>query len=139
MRLAGNCSTSCVNKNLQALSSIFTLALEKKLIASRPRTTMSRVSGEWLRFLTSDEEQHSSNSAMAASGSGAFYWIEPAPSSDNIIIAGMLLSHLKRGTDNSLVILYTSRKKASAREPILDQSLALAQLSKPVGALEVEG
>jgi integrase len=46
-----------VNKEMQVLSSMFTLALEKGLIASRPRTTMFRVCGERVRYLTSDEEK----------------------------------------------------------------------------------
>ncbi len=46
-----------VNKEMQVLSSIFTLALEKGLIASRPRTTMFRVCGERVRYLTSEEEK----------------------------------------------------------------------------------
>src|ERR1700752_1856843 len=55
-RLARKRSPLRVNKEMQVLSSIFTLALEKGLIASRPRTTMFRVSGERVRYLTSDEE-----------------------------------------------------------------------------------
>jgi integrase len=55
-RLGRNRSQLRVNKEMQVLSSIFTLALEKRLIASRPRTTMFRVSGERIRYLTSDEE-----------------------------------------------------------------------------------
>ena len=55
-RLARKRSPLRVNKEMQVLSSIFTLALEKGLIASRPRTTMFRVSGERIRYLTSDEE-----------------------------------------------------------------------------------
>ncbi|MGI9067629.1 MAG: tyrosine-type recombinase/integrase [Pyrinomonadaceae bacterium] len=46
-----------MNKEMQVLSNIFTLALEKKLISSRPRTTMFRVSGERIRYLTSAEEK----------------------------------------------------------------------------------
>ena len=46
-----------VNKEMQVLSSIFTLALEKELIVKRPRTTMFRVSGERVRYLSSEEEQ----------------------------------------------------------------------------------
>jgi integrase len=42
---------------MQVLSSIFTLALEKQLISSRPRTTMFRVSSERVRYLTPDEEK----------------------------------------------------------------------------------
>ncbi|MDQ2977255.1 MAG: site-specific integrase [Acidobacteriota bacterium] len=56
-RLGRNRSPLRVNKEMQVLSSIFTLALEEKLIASRPRTTMFRVSGERVRYLTSDEEK----------------------------------------------------------------------------------
>lgn len=55
-RLARKRSPLRVNKEMQVLSSIFTLALEKGLIVSRPRTTMFRVSGERVRYLTSDEE-----------------------------------------------------------------------------------
>jgi integrase len=55
-RLARKRSPLRVNKEMQVLSSIFTLALEKGLIASRPRTTMFRVSGERVRYLTPDEE-----------------------------------------------------------------------------------
>ena len=46
-----------VNKEMQVLSSIFTLALEKELIVKRPRTTMFRVSGERVRYLSLEEEQ----------------------------------------------------------------------------------
>src|SRR5260370_12777907 len=46
-----------VNKEMQVLSSIFTLALEKELIASRPRKTMLHVSAEVVRYLTSEEEK----------------------------------------------------------------------------------
>jgi len=46
-----------VNKEMQVLFSMFTLLLEKGLISSRPRTTMFRVSGERIRYLTSDEEK----------------------------------------------------------------------------------
>jgi integrase len=56
-RLGRKRSPLRVNKEMQVLSSIFTLALEKQLIASRPRTTMFRVSGERIRYLTPDEER----------------------------------------------------------------------------------
>src|ERR1044072_8323355 len=55
-RLGRKRSPLRVNKEMQVLSSIFTLALEKQLIASRPRTTMFRVSSERIRYLTPDEE-----------------------------------------------------------------------------------
>jgi integrase len=45
-----------VNKEIQVLSSIFTLAIEKELIASRPKINLFRVSGERIRYLTPDEE-----------------------------------------------------------------------------------
>lgn len=55
-RLGRKRSPLRVNKEMQVLSSIFTLALEKQLISSRPRTTMFRVSSERIRYLTPDEE-----------------------------------------------------------------------------------
>jgi integrase len=45
-----------VNKEIQVLSSIFTLALEKELIRSRPRTHMFRISSQRVRYLSRDEE-----------------------------------------------------------------------------------
>jgi integrase len=45
-----------VNKEVQVLSSIFTLALEKQLIRLRPRTAMFRVSGQRIRYLSPNEE-----------------------------------------------------------------------------------
>jgi len=56
-RLGRKRSPLRVNKEMQVLSSIFTLALEKHLILSRPRTTMFRVSGDRIRYLKPDEEQ----------------------------------------------------------------------------------
>src|SRR5258705_1668684 len=55
-RLGRKRSPLRVNKEMQVLSSIFTFALEKNLILSRPRTTMFRVSGERIRYLSPDEE-----------------------------------------------------------------------------------
>ena len=45
-----------VNKEIQVLSSLFTLALEMKLISSRPKTSLFQVSGERIRYLSPDEE-----------------------------------------------------------------------------------
>lgn len=56
-RLGRKRSPLRVNKEMQVLSSVFTLALEKQLIPSRPRTTMFRVSGERIRYLKPDEEK----------------------------------------------------------------------------------
>src|SRR6185436_5151945 len=55
-RFGRNRSPLRVNKEMQVLSSVFTLALEKGLISVRPRTSMFRVSSERARYLTSDEE-----------------------------------------------------------------------------------
>src|ERR1700752_1454451 len=55
-RLGRKRSPLRVNKEMQVLSSIFTLALEKQLIVSRPRPIMFRVSGERVCYLTSEEE-----------------------------------------------------------------------------------
>ncbi len=54
-RLGRKRSPLRVNKEMQVLSSIFTLALEKQLILARPRTTMFRVSNERILYLTPDE------------------------------------------------------------------------------------
>lgn len=56
-RLGRKRSPLRVNKEMQVLSTVFTLALEKNLILSRPRTTMFRVSGERIRYLMPDEEK----------------------------------------------------------------------------------
>ncbi|HEV7844300.1 MAG TPA: site-specific integrase, partial [Pyrinomonadaceae bacterium] len=45
-----------VNKELQVLSSLFTLAMEKELITTRPKVKLFQVSGERERYLTPDEE-----------------------------------------------------------------------------------
>lgn len=46
-----------VNKELQVLSSIFTLALEKKLVDARPKITPFDADGKRVRYLTADEEK----------------------------------------------------------------------------------
>lgn len=46
-----------VNKELQALSKIFTLAADAKLIEAKPKIRMFQVSGERVRYLTPEEEQ----------------------------------------------------------------------------------
>lgn len=45
-----------VNKELQVLSSVFTLALEKELITTRPKVALFQVSSERERYLTPGEE-----------------------------------------------------------------------------------
>ncbi|HEV7375934.1 MAG TPA: site-specific integrase [Pyrinomonadaceae bacterium] len=45
-----------VNKELQVLSSVFTLALEKELTKTRPKVTPFQASSERERYLTPDEE-----------------------------------------------------------------------------------
>jgi integrase len=56
-RLGRKRSPLRVNKEMQVLSTIFTLAIEKQLILLRPRTTMFRVSSERVRYLLPEEEQ----------------------------------------------------------------------------------
>ncbi|MDX6695584.1 MAG: hypothetical protein QOF02_3187 [Blastocatellia bacterium] len=46
-----------VNKELQVLSSLFTLAMEKELTATRPKVKLFQVSGERERYLSPDEEK----------------------------------------------------------------------------------
>jgi integrase len=57
IKKGGTRSPVRVNKELQVLSSIFTLAMEKELISIRPKTKPFQVSCERNRFLTPEEEE----------------------------------------------------------------------------------